>query len=331
MKYYLLLFLLGFYSVPINAQDSDIELDTEGLLYANLNNNINELAFDKTGKYVGIMSNRYLVLFNEGNIVLDKLDLFNIRDGAGGNWFNIRKVWFRNDTISINNINSVQKFVVRNDSLKLLTTDISSGLTNRSFGRHISMDDEVRLRNHYLANLKGWDFGYLDKEEKGNKLKPSIWFVKGEKQKELDLPSFNFNFDGRQLWFKRWSVLTGVYDNHFEMGNNSVYFSFPYQDKLIAFNTISAAFTEIDLPSIEKGSAWYVFVDPFTKIPYLTIEKDGYFSLYYFNQKMEYVFLTDLNYKPQGIVNYKVYEKRSLKEGKINYTGHFLNPIENEE
>ena len=121
-----------------------------------------------------------------------------------------------------------------------------------------------------------------------------------------------------------------VFMNHFEIGNNSIYFSFSYHDKLIVFNTVSEAFTEIDLPSIEKEYPWYVFVDPFTKIPYLTIEKDDHFSLYYFNKKMEYVFLRDLNYKPEGIVNYKVYEKRTLKEGKTNYTGHYLNPIGNE-
>ena len=213
--YTLSLFVLMCCCLELVAQNDriDLDLDLDNLLYANVNDNINDLSFNENGQYVGILSNRYLVLFDGSNIFLDKIDLFDIRDGAGGDWFNIRKILFRNDTISINNINSVQKFGVKNDSLKLLTTDKSNGLTYRSYGQHFSMNNKVEAQNNYLANLNGWDFGYLDEQEKNNKLKPSIWFVKGEKYKELDLPSFKFNFDGRQLWFKRWSVLTGVYES----------------------------------------------------------------------------------------------------------------------
>lgn len=315
-------YLILFTSVSM-AQNADFE----DLTYANLSDDISELAFNETGQYLGIMSKRYLVVFNADNTIRSKLDLLEVSEGTFGNWFLIRKIAFSRDTISIDNINSIQTFIIKEDSISMLKSLRRSTHSDRLFDYKSKKSSKMSMRNNYLGKHNGWDFGYMDLSKSPRKIKPEIWLHKNGIFKKHELPEITFNYDSEQLWKKDWAVVSAVFDNHFEIGKNNIYFSFPFHDKLVIFNTVDGSYSEVAIPKTQASDIWYTYIDPFSKIPYLIIENSDGYGIYYLNKKLEFVFLTISTEKPAGIVDHKIYLIRQLKEGDKSYSAHFLKRI----
>ncbi|MFY0591301.1 hypothetical protein [Roseivirga sp.] len=322
----LILFLLfsGFLIPKLDAQD----IDLNGLIYSNTLDDITELSFDENGRYVGIMKNRYLILFDSDNTIKDKLDLLKVNVGTGKNWFLVRKIRFSNDTISILNINSIQSFIAKNDTLVqigsiLRTTKIDELFEYKSSRRGVKASE----KNNYLGKHNDWDFGYNNIAKGSGMIEPEIWLSKNGALKKKKLPRIKFDYKRSQLWKKDWAIIHGVFDNHFEIGKSNIYFIFPFHDNLIIFNTIDERFSEVTIPKKYDSQIWYTYIDPISAIPYLVVEEYEYFKIYYLNKKLEFIFLTESAVQPMGIINNQLYTINKLEEGKKKYSAHYLKKL----